>query len=71
MRLGHRCPNCGSFRVKRSGARSRLHALYELVLIRTYRCTQCNWPFLEFAPLVRPITNAPARPTTKSEAVDD
>ncbi len=68
MRFGHRCPNCGSFRTKRSGAMSRLHGLYEWALVRTYRCMQCNWPFREFALKLRPISNRPAQ--AKAQADD-
>jgi DNA-directed RNA polymerase subunit RPC12/RpoP len=62
MRLGHRCPNCGSFRTKRSGPRNGLDRLYELVLIRMYRCMQCNWPFHHFAGNLRPIPSSPSQP---------
>ena len=48
---------------------SRLHGFYELVLIRTYRCMQCNWPFREFALKVRPVT-ARVVSAAKAEADD-
>lgn len=70
MRFGHRCPSCGSYRVKRSGARSRLHALYEWALIRTYRCTQCNWPFLSFGLNLRLVPNGVTLPP-KDQAFDE
>jgi transposase-like protein len=69
MRFGHRCPNCGSFRTKRSGGTSRLHDFYEWLLIRSYRCTQCNWPFRKFALLVRPVSDR-LPPPSKAEADD-
>ncbi len=49
---------------------SRLHGLYEWVLVRSYRCMQCNWPFREFALMVRPTSNPPAPRPIKSEADD-
>jgi hypothetical protein len=48
---------------------SRLHGLYEWALIRSYRCTQCNWPFREFALKVRPVTSLAA--PRKAQTADD
>lgn len=48
---------------------SRLHRLYELVLIRTYRCMQCNWPFREFAFNVRLVRGT--GPQSQPNSTDD